>query len=641
MSVKIVCHNCRSVLSPGSTYCSQCGSRVSAADFVSEETVLLNPIYLAPGTVLHMKYRINGVIGQGGFGITYDGTDIKLDMHVAIKEYFPNPMASRQVSISNEVTCSSNTTSLYEQGMNNFLKEARNMAKFAGEPDFVSVHDYFAENNTAYIIMEFVEGQNLKQYMQKYGRLPLSQAMPIIMPVMNALEKIHAKNMIHRDVSPSNIMILSDGRVRLLDFGAAKDVSFDTQSMTTMSAVYKMGYSPLEQLTRDMKQGPYSDIYALCATIYEMLTGSTPPSPLNRLSGSAELIPPSRLGVSIGPSQEAALLKGLSVKAADRIQSIAELRDAMCGIGPDIGLQYNGRWQSKGGTQFDEGQQYGGLDDGKLDKGRVLKAVLIGAVSILVFSLAGLFIINSSSNAGKSGSNPKPEEQDVIVVAEENAEQESPAEEVNTEEQESEVTGEAGEFEEQGEEEATAEEETASGPESEPAAEEEEAVEEPVAQEETEVTEEEEHYDFPDGALSFGGHHYYIYEDAQSWDEAMEYCKERGGYLAVINNSDENQAVFDYMVSKGYDCAFFGLTNPGGDDGWHYINGDTSDFRDWGVNSRGVEEPNNADGDEIHVELDTHMDSGYWNDARFGKQIYTPEGKEYINSYAYICEWDG
>ena len=105
MNKKIVCHNCNTILSPGSAYCPQCGTKITTSDYVSEETVCLNPIYLAPGTILHMHYKINSVIGQGGFGITYDGTDLKLDMHVAIKEYFPNPMASRQASVSNDVTC--------------------------------------------------------------------------------------------------------------------------------------------------------------------------------------------------------------------------------------------------------------------------------------------------------------------------------------------------------------------------------------------------------------------------------------------------------------------------------------------------------------------------------------------------------
>ena len=218
----IVCHNCKSILSPGSSFCPQCGARISQADYVAQNSAPVNSVYLTPGTILHRQYRINGVIGQGGFGITYDGTDLKLDMHIAVKEYFPNSLAGRKVTVSREVYCNDNTVRLYEQGMNNFLREAKNMAKYAGEENFIAVHDYFAENNTAYIIMEYVEGINLKQYMQQHGRFTMEEVMPVMIPVMNALEKIHDRKMIHRDVSPSNIMIMRDGRVKLLDFGTAR-----------------------------------------------------------------------------------------------------------------------------------------------------------------------------------------------------------------------------------------------------------------------------------------------------------------------------------------------------------------------------------------------------------------------------------
>ena len=270
----------------------------------TDGTRVIDPVYLSSGTILHAKYRVNGVIGQGGFGITYDGTDLNLDMHVAIKEYFPNMMANRHATVSTEVLCYSNTQDMYEQGMKNFLNEAKNMAKYAGEENFVTVHDYFTENNTAYIIMEFVEGVTLKQYLKEHGKLEMDEAMPIIVPIMGALEKIHNKGMIHRDVSPSNIMVLPDGRVRLLDFGAVKEVSQYTQNLTAMSSVYKYGYSPIEQQTMGLRQGPYTDIYALCATIYEMLTGKVPPSALTRSVEGDSLVPPSKLGVEIEPEQE-------------------------------------------------------------------------------------------------------------------------------------------------------------------------------------------------------------------------------------------------------------------------------------------------------------------------------------------------
>ena len=330
---KIVCHQCNSILPPGSTHCPHCGNTITDSDIATQAAASQNPLYLLPGTTLQDgRYVINSVIGQGGFGITYDGTDLRLDRHVAIKEYFPNPMANRNRTLSNNVSCSSYTMSLYDQGLNNFLKEAKNMARFAGEDNFVSVYDYFAENNTAYIIMDYVEGQNLKQYLSRRGRLSIEETMAIAMPVMSALEKIHMRGMIHRDVSPSNIMILPDGRVRLLDFGAARDIDLERKHMTTMSSVYKDGYSPIEQQTRDMPQGAFSDIYALCATMYEMLTGNTPPSPFIRIRDDT-LVLPSELGVRLTTNQEYTLLRGLAVYGDQRIQTIGELRDGLLGTG--------------------------------------------------------------------------------------------------------------------------------------------------------------------------------------------------------------------------------------------------------------------------------------------------------------------
>lgn len=287
--------------------------------------------YLNTGVILHGKYRVSRIIGQGGFGITYEGIDLNLDMHIAIKEYFPKAIASRYNNYSKKVTYSSEMESLYEQGMRNFLKEAKNMAKFAGQENFVYVYDYFSENGTAYIIMEYIPGQNLKHFLEEHGKLSFDEVMTIITPVLNAVEMIHERNMIHRDISPSNIMILPDGKVKLLDFGAVREVSAETQSLSTMSSVYKYGYSPIEQQTRDMRQGTFSDVYAICATIYKMLTGFIPPSPFARLSGEEILIPPSKMGVQIATSQEETLMEGLAIYGTDRIQTVGELRRGLFG----------------------------------------------------------------------------------------------------------------------------------------------------------------------------------------------------------------------------------------------------------------------------------------------------------------------
>ena len=603
MAKIIVCHNCKAVLSPGSGFCSRCGSRITEADYVSDETVQINPIYLQPGTVLHFKYRINSVIGQGGFGITYDGTDIKLDMHVAIKEYFPNTMANRHATISLDVSCSDNTRGLYEQGMNNFLKEAKNMAKYAGEENFVAVHDYFAENNTAYIIMEFVEGQNLKQYLQQRGRLTMNETLPIIIPVMNTLEKIHARNMIHRDVSPSNIMITPDGRVRLLDFGAAREVQLDSQTMTTMSAVYKYGYSPIEQLMNGMKQGPYTDIYALCATIYEMLTGSVPPNPLRRAYEGDQLVPPSGMGVAIDPVREDALLRGLAVMGEDRIQSIAELRQALC---------RSGGYYGAGGPQYGAGgEQYGPGGN------RALKIVLAAAAAVLVAALGmAVYLGTRPKGGGPSGSTPSGTD---TIVAEAAAGEETPQEA-------SEVTPEEAEVTDQTQEEVP----VASGG----------AQAEPVTLAADRKDDDRVHpTEMPDRIFLFRGHSYAFYKarfyDLTSYSEVAKFCREQGGHLAVINDSAENEYLFGVLENNHRKTAFFGYSDELSESDWRW-EGDSSNYENWTDNDE-QHQPDNGrgyGGDEDYAEFNYAKDSdapndGTWNDASFMS-----------NTDTFICEWE-
>ena len=612
-SKKIVCHNCRSYLAPGTVYCPRCGTRITPSDYVSSSEQQYNPVYLQMGTVLQGKYRINSVIGQGGFGITYDGTDLKLNMHVAIKEYYPNPIASRQASISKYVTCTSGYKSLYDQGMNNFIGEARNMARFAGQENFVAVHDYFSENNTAYIIMEFVEGINLMQYMQQHGPLTMDETMSIIMPVMNVLETIHSMNMIHRDISPSNIMILRDGRVRVLDFGAAREVTLETINLTTMSAVYKFGYSPIEQLTHGLKQGPFTDIYALCATMYEMLTGQIPPSPVQRGYEGMELIPPSQYGVAITPGQEAAILKGLAINGADRIQTIAELRDALCGTGSFLSSPFKG---------------------GRRDAGMkiilcALVAVLVAALGLSVYYVTGGGQPRRDSGgsavlqADAGDAEPSPQEtqpQEEPAPAQETAE----AEEVPPAVQEPQSRPEQTEpLQEPSQEETSIDD----------------GSNESIAflgggsssgAEEAEPDTGSSQYDIPEDAIKHNGHSYYLFDNGMgTFDDALAYCRSRGGYLAVINNSEENEMLFQYMRSLGYSYAYFGYTDRDKEGTWKWVSEDSSSFEDWGKNDDGEREPNSDTPKEDYAVLSYDMSDGHWNDAQYG-----------WDTYAYICEWN-
>ena len=330
------CPRCGTVFLPGSKFCRICGSPLPGEDrekttvllSSEKETVLLSSesvSILPAGTLLNQNhYRINGLLGQGGFGITYDGTDLLLNVHVAIKEYFPKGLAARHASFSKTVTsASSDDRTVYLKGLENFLKEAQNLAKFSGEENFVHVSNFFRENGTAYIVMEFVDGFTIAEYLKEHGPMSFEQCMRYMEPVMMALDKVHQQNMIHRDVSPANIMILRDlRRVKILDFGAAREVSHGSR---TLSVILRPDYAPVEQYYSHHPQGSYTDVYALCATIHTMLTNRVPMSSIARLSGRLPLKRPSEYGAVIDRAQEDVLMKGLAVSPEDRIRTMPEL----------------------------------------------------------------------------------------------------------------------------------------------------------------------------------------------------------------------------------------------------------------------------------------------------------------------------
>lgn len=282
---------------------------------------------LSPGTLLQERYVLGRALGAGGFGITYLGWDLKLERRVAVKEYFPTAFLKRETSVTLDVTCyTASGQEAYTKGREQFLREARTMAALEKIPQMVRVLDFFPEHNTAYIVMEFLEGQTLKEITQAQGPCSAQVLLPMLEPVIRAMESMHQANIIHRDISPDNLMLLSNGTVKLMDFGCARDI----QGEVTMTAMLKEGFAPYEQYSGH-GQGPWSDLYSLCATIYYCLTGKVPPSAMKR--GEPDpLIPPSRLGAELTEQQERALLKGLAVRAAERWQSMGELYGALYGI---------------------------------------------------------------------------------------------------------------------------------------------------------------------------------------------------------------------------------------------------------------------------------------------------------------------
>ncbi len=309
------CFYCMRPMAHGSMVCGACGRSMPQS---------VPPHHLKYGTILRGKYYIGKAIGEGGFGITYLGRDLTLDVRIAVKEYFLNGCSNRNNTISNEVTTSFETFDTdYETDMNRFLSEARILARFYHEPGVVSVRDFFQDNGTAYIVMEYLDGITLKKFIQTRGCLEPNQMIAMIEPMLRTLAGIHKQGLIHRDISPDNIMVLNNGQLKLLDFGSAREIAGNR----TLSVMLKPGYAPEEQYRSKGDQGPWTDVYAMCATIYKCITGITPEESIQRVFTDG-VKPPSQLGISILPAYEETLMRGLAIYSWERIQNMDALRNA-------------------------------------------------------------------------------------------------------------------------------------------------------------------------------------------------------------------------------------------------------------------------------------------------------------------------
>lgn len=308
------CPNCMAKISAGDAKCPVCGGNVNVQNAAHQ---------LPVNTILNGRYIIGKVLGEGGFGITYLGYDLQTDTKAAIKEYFPSGVSYRFSGQSRTVSIQDKGSSeQFAKGKERFLGEARTVYRFRDEENIVNVLDFFSENNTVYIVMEYIEGVSLGQYLSQNGRVgDFDELYKILRPVMVSLDHVHTAGLIHRDISPSNLMMDMNGTVKLLDFGTARSMSEDGEK--SLSVVLKHGFAPMEQYKTHGKQGAWTDVYALCATMYKLLTGQTPVSAMDRMD--SELPLPSALGVKISSAQEEVLFKGLALPVKDRIQTVGEL----------------------------------------------------------------------------------------------------------------------------------------------------------------------------------------------------------------------------------------------------------------------------------------------------------------------------
>lgn len=317
------CTKCMEELGQGVLVCPHCGYHQGSGQPSNA---------LQENTILHGRYLVGKVIGQGGFGITYVGYDLTLEMKVALKEYFPSGFAARTGSYSSQVQWDfgDNERVQWSEGIDRFMKEARKMARLDSVPSIVRVRDAFRENQTAYIVMDFVEGETLKSYLLRHGVLSYEKCVGLLSPILESLAVIHDNGFIHRDISPDNIMLQPDGAARLLDMGAAMDIR--TSDGRVSMAVVKRNFSAPEQYVESEVLGRWTDVYAMTATIYYCLTGKVVPEAMEREFKKEPLAFPS--GADIPQQGIQAITAGLEMKAEKRIQNMRELKRRLTAPSP-------------------------------------------------------------------------------------------------------------------------------------------------------------------------------------------------------------------------------------------------------------------------------------------------------------------
>ena len=324
--IKNRCLNCMGTIPSGTVICPFCGRDGRSLPGV--------PGQLPPGTILAGKYLTGRSIGRGSFGITYLGWDLQRERRLAIKEYFPRGFAHREEGT--QVFAEEKAPAdVFVSGVESFLREGKKQVQFSGDPGIVRVEDAFPENGTAYLVMEYLEGKSLRELAEEQGgRLPLREVMGYVLPLMDSLAVFHREGLLHRDIRPENIRLRPDGRAVLLDFGASRQVSAGADSDNTVN-VAKHGFAPVEQYQIHGRQGPWTDIYALCATIYNLTTGVRPPLANDRVALNAPLPRPGKLCEEYTPELESAVLRGMALRGSDRPADMRELKKLFLPVSPE------------------------------------------------------------------------------------------------------------------------------------------------------------------------------------------------------------------------------------------------------------------------------------------------------------------
>lgn len=315
LDIEKICIGCMEEKSKDAERCPHCGFK--SADFVPK------PHHLPPFEILNGRYLLGKALGEGGFGITYIGLDLQDGKKVAIKELYVNGLLKRENTRTFLVSNSTDAREYYQACRAKFEQEAQLMERMKDRGGIAEIYDYFEENNTCYIVMEYLDGCDLLAYLKKHGgKISMKESFELLRPVMKIVIELHARSVYHRDISPDNIRCMENGTMKLMDLGGAKN-NYSDKTLSKVILV-KHGYAPPEQYATGYKIGPWMDVYAMSATFYRCVTGKVPEDAMERVKED-KLIPPSRLSSDISRETEAVLEKGMALRCEDRYLDMREL----------------------------------------------------------------------------------------------------------------------------------------------------------------------------------------------------------------------------------------------------------------------------------------------------------------------------
>lgn len=305
-----LCMGCMNQMDEKLTVCPHCS--------FNEAALRQESYYLKPGTIIGGKYIVGKALSYGGYTVTYIGMDAEKNRKVMIKEYLPSDFSTRSEGDTEVTIYSGDACEQFEQGLTTFLNEANRIGQLHNTQGIMRVYDCVAENDTGYVISEYLEGKTLKQIMEEGKRFPVQEAKEFVCRILEGLRQVHPLNIIHCDISPETILVTNTGEIKLLDFGATRYVT--TANSKSLAIILKQGFAPEEQYRSRGERGPWTDVYALGAVMYYMITGVVPVESVDRALMD-ELNEPSKLGIQIPPNIENALMNALNVYQKDRTPS--------------------------------------------------------------------------------------------------------------------------------------------------------------------------------------------------------------------------------------------------------------------------------------------------------------------------------